>query len=271
MASPPLTLRRRSILGSSEGIDRDRGSWLVPAFVIASVGAHALVWIVLATLPSGGIALAFADATIEFELAPLPDPEPEPEPAIVPEPEPEPEPLPVVRAADPTPAPSIEPPPAIPEDVGVHSVEDGLAVDAVEAVGDGGGALAARPVARASAGVPGGTGEGVAPAPERQAVDHRRLAREWMLEVNRTVMRRAVRDYPRAARRSQLEGTVVVSIAVDANGQITSVEVQRGAGSDTLDHAAIAAVQAVGALPPPPDIFNRRGRPLTMPIAYRLR
>ena len=28
-------------------------------------------------------------------------------------------------------------------------------------------------------------------------------------------------------------------------------------------------VQAVGELPPPPEIFNRRGRPLTMPIAYR--
>ena len=92
-----------------------------------------------------------------------------------------------------------------------------------------------------------------------------------MVEVNRAVMRRAVRDYPRAARRSRLEGTVLVAIEVDAEGHITGVNVQRGAGHETLDRAAIAAVMAVGAVPPPPDIFNRRGRPLTMPISYRLR
>jgi protein TonB len=154
----------------------------------------------------------------------------------------------------------------VPQDVGVHSVEDGLAVDAVEATGDGGGVMVAQPVEPQPRVAPT-----PAPEPRAPAVDHRRLAREWMMEVNRTVMRRAIRDYPRAARRSHLEGTVVVSISVDERGRITEVGVARGAGEDTLDRAAVAAVEAVGTLPPPPDIFNRRGRPLTMPISYRLR
>ncbi len=235
--------------------------------MVVSAVAHAAVWIVLAALPTTGIAIAMEETTVEFELAPLPDPEPEPEPMIAPEPEPEPEPV-VEPEPQPTPPPEATPPPqtvAAP-DVGVHSVEDGLAVDAVEATGEGGGVMAARPVEPQPEVAPA-----PAPEPAAPAVDHRRLAREWMLAVNRTVMQRAVRDYPRAARRSRLEGTVIVSISVNEDGRIVDVDVARGTGEDTLDRAAIAAVQAVGTLPPPPDIFNRRGRPLTMPISYRLR
>jgi protein TonB len=265
MASPPITVRRRASL--SEERAPDRSNLIVPAFVAVSAVAHAIVWIVLAALPGTGIALAFEDTTVEFELAPLPEPEPEPEPMVPPEPEPEPEPT-TEPEPERTPPPEVTPPPTVvPEDVGVHSVEDGLAVDAVEATGDGGGVAVARPVEPQ----PRVVAPSPAPEPVAPAVDHRRLARAWMLEVNRTVMQRAIRDYPRAARRSHLEGTVVVAISVDERGRITKVDVARGAGEDTLDRAAVAAVQAVGTLPPPPDIFNRRGRPLTMPISYRLR
>ncbi|RLB50036.1 MAG: hypothetical protein DRJ42_19770 [Deltaproteobacteria bacterium] len=285
MASSPLSFGRS--LGASSPLDEgsSRGTWLVGAFVAASVAAHGVAWVVLAVLPSTGLAIAAAPMTVEFELAALPPaPEPVPEPMIAPEPEFEPEPEPVREPVAPEPESSPpplaeEPPPAAPEvapeDIGVHSVEGGLAVAAVEATGDGGGMLA-EPAAGSPDGVEGGTGAVVppvaepAPAPAPQ-VDHRRLARAWMVEVNRAVMRRAVRDYPRAARRSRLEGTVLVAIEVDAEGHITGVNVQRGAGHETLDRAAIAAVMAVGAVPPPPDIFNRRGRPLTMPISYRLR
>jgi protein TonB len=267
MASTSFTLRHRRL----DSVDPDRGALMVPTFAIVSLVAHALLWLVLAALPSSGIALTLADTAIEFELAPLPEPEPA---SIPPSPEPEPElelePEPQLPAPDVSRPPAAsEPPPAVPEDVGVHSVTDGLAVDAVEATGDGGGVIAARPVVATQHGHVDGTGTGG--APPRPVIDHRRIAREWMNEVNGAVTRRAVRDYPRAARRSRLEGTVIVSIAVDRDGRITAVEVARGAGSDTLDRAAVAAVQAVGTLPPPPDIFNQRGRPLTMPISYRLR
>ena len=266
MASPLLTFGRHPELAEKRVVDRS--NLIVPAFVIVSFAAHAAVWIVLATLPGTGIALALEETTVELELMPLEEPEPQPEPTIPPPP-PEPEPEPDFESE---PEPEVTPPPqvaptVVPEDVGVHSVEDGLAVDAVEATGDGGGVMAAREVEPQP--------QIVAPAPEPEpaapAIDHRRLAREWMLEVNRTVMRRAIRDYPRAARRGHLEGTVVVAISVSEDGRITDVDVERGAGEDTLDRAAIAAVQAVGMLPPPPEIFNRRGRPLTMPISYRLR
>ena len=95
MASPPLTIGRRRPLGFSEVGDPDRGTWLVPAFVIGSVLVHALAWVVLSNLPAAAMGSFLAEATVEFELMPLP----EPEPLLAPVPEPEPEPAPIVRYA----------------------------------------------------------------------------------------------------------------------------------------------------------------------------
>jgi protein TonB len=257
----------------------ERGRFGIAIFLGGSVAAHALAWVVLAALPSAPIDLFAESTTLAFDvidpepvLEPLPEPEapreeptPEPEPVVVP-PRPR-------EVREPEPAPAIEEAPvgdeaepvvpgAVPaESVGVTSTEGGLAVNAQEG-GGGSGPLVLRAQGGRADGAPSGVGEG-------PAIDHRRLAREWMERVNRAIMERALRDYPRAARRAHLEGTVVVSIAVAPDGKITGVEVERGTGNETLDRAALAAVQAVGTLPSPPDVFNQRHRPLTMPIRYR--
>ncbi|MEM6961880.1 MAG: energy transducer TonB [Myxococcota bacterium] len=100
--------------------------------------------------------------------------------------------------------------------------------------------------------------------------DGRYAARQWMTAVNRAIGTRAGRSYPRSARRAGLQGTVIVAIDVVPSGAIRGVTVLRSSTHPILDEAAVAAVRAVGSLPPPPAIFNRRGRPLTMPIAYRI-
>ena len=95
--------------------------------------------------------------------------------------------------------------------------------------------------------------------------------RAWVMRVRRAVAARALRDYPRAARRAGLQGNVRVSMSVDARGDIASVRVTRSSGHERLDRAAVASVETVGHLPPPPASFSRQGRPLVVPIAYRLR
>src|SRR5262249_50029780 len=49
--------------------------------------------------------------------------------------------------------------------------------------------------------------------------------------------------YPIAARRAHLQGDVVLRLAVDEAGRLTSVSVERGSGYRILDDAAIASVK----------------------------
>jgi protein TonB len=89
------------------------------------------------------------------------------------------------------------------------------------------------------------------------------------MEVGRTLAERAGRDYPLAARRAGLGGTVFLRIVIDARGSIRNVDVHRSSGHETLDTAALALVRGVGNVPPPPAALAWRARPLTVPIAYR--
>lgn len=113
---------------------------------------------------------------------------------------------------------------------------------------------------------PAGLGDGHA-----SELDPRVLIRAWMKKVQRSVQMRAVRDYPRAAQRMRLQGNVFVAMDVDANGNVTRVRTSRPSGHDVLDRAAEQAVVTIGQLPAPPSEFLRLGRPLTIPIAYRIR
>jgi protein TonB len=101
-------------------------------------------------------------------------------------------------------------------------------------------------------------------------VDLSALARSWHAQVSALVRQRAGRDYPRSARRLGREGTVHVGLVVAASGAVTSVQIQRSSGHDDLDRAAIAAVRAVGVLPPPPRELGWSSKPFSVPIAYRL-
>jgi len=49
--------------------------------------------------------------------------------------------------------------------------------------------------------------------------------------------------YPASAQRAGQEGTVLLSITVDANGQPLDVQVERSSGFDVLDAAAVQAVK----------------------------
>lgn len=206
---------------------------------------------------------------VEEEPEVLPEPEPEPEvvrrPVALPEPEPR-EPEPDPEPTDLEPSTQVAEAPAGPAADGIHSHEGGMATD----LPSGGGGSAGAPIAHrpSTGGDPEGTGEVTAP---RRTVDVRGLVRGWMARVGQLLGERAGRDYPRAARRSGAEGVVVLSLVVDARGRILEVDVRRSSGHEALDSAALAMVHRVGAVPAPPGELRWEPRPLTMPIAYRLR
>ena len=120
---------------------------------------------------------------------------------------------------------------------------------------------------------PGEPQEGVAQASATveqpaEGVDRGALMRTYASLVGRTLGRRL--RYPRAAERAGLEGTVVLSVVVDAAGAVVSTVVFESSGHAALDRAAIRLVEQVGRLPAPPTELRWARRSLRIPIRYTL-
>ncbi len=92
----------------------------------------------------------------------------------------------------------------------------------------------------------------------------------WMSSVHHLLSGRAVRRYPAAARRAGLEGRVVVAIEVSSGGRVKAVRLHNSSGYPALDAAALSALSRVRRIPSPPAAFARSGRPLLMPVDYKL-
>jgi protein TonB len=78
----------------------------------------------------------------------------------------------------------------------------------------------------------------------------------------------AHRSYPEIARALGRQGTVVLQVRVNPNGQVEAVSLVRGSGSETLDQAAQALVR--NARLPPFPTGMKQPREITVPIIYSL-
>lgn len=78
------------------------------------------------------------------------------------------------------------------------------------------------------------------------------------------------RSYPLMARRLRQEGTVAVGFVVQADGQLTAIELLESSGHRLLDEAALAAVREVARFRPIPEELDRQDWPLSVPLNFRL-
>jgi protein TonB len=78
-------------------------------------------------------------------------------------------------------------------------------------------------------------------------------------------------EYPRRARRSRLEGRVLVEVVLEGEGRPRSVRLAASSGHDLLDAAALDTVRRVH-FPAPPEGLPRAiaSRPVLIPVDYRL-
>lgn len=131
-------------------------------------------------------------------------------------------------------------------------------------------------VAAAEPVLPGGTGRGVPgrgegdrPGDERgHSIDADALYAGYAQTIHRRVQRN--RSYPRVAQRAGIQGTVLLEVRVDEQGRILSIDVLRSSGHSVLDRAAIASIESLGALDPPPRELPWDRRPIEIPIHYAL-
>lgn len=161
--------------------------------------------------------------------------EPEPEPEIIPEPEPEPEVKPEPKP-EPVPEPKPQPKPK-PKKVVKKPQPKPAKPQPKEAVPD-----EQASVATPAAGGTQGAGRGSAPVPAGGAAgnaDHD--DRSLLAAIVSTI--EANKRYPRRARQTGVQGRVVLSVAINAQGTVTGVTVKVPHGSVLLNRAALKAAQ----------------------------
>ena len=78
-----------------------------------------------------------------------------------------------------------------------------------------------------------------------------RYVEEWRGRVERV----GNMNYPEAARAQRLYGSLLLTVAIKADGSIENVEINRSSGKKVLDAAAVRIVQLAAPYPIfPPDI-----------------
>ena len=77
-------------------------------------------------------------------------------------------------------------------------------------------------------------------------------------------------EYPPAARRRGLSGTVDLEIALESTGRVSKVSLVRSSSHAILDDAALTAARKLSRVPFPPDVKPRALR-VRLPVVFELR
>lgn len=81
-----------------------------------------------------------------------------------------------------------------------------------------------------------------------------RYVEDWRLKVERI----GNLNYPEAARRNKLYGSLVLTVSINADGTVESVQIDRSSGSRILDAAAVNIVEMAAPYAPfPPEMRNK--------------
>ena len=196
---------------------------------------------------------------------------------------PAPAPAPAVAASPPaastptvaSPAPAVEVPPSpssadpvVASGAPVASESTGGAPDVASRGGDGAtGGEAADPVPAAS-GARGGAG-GAGTLALAIPGDGGAGAYGPYLAALRRRLQEAL-EYPAAARRRGLSGTVHLEIALEATGRVSEVMLVRSSSHALLDDAALDAARGLRRVPFPPEVRPRALR-VRLPVVFELR
>lgn len=78
------------------------------------------------------------------------------------------------------------------------------------------------------------------------------------------------RHYPEMAQRLKLAGTVVVSVEIQQNGEVLSVQLEQSSGIEILDEAAISSAKAASPAPAFPKGVTAQVQKVLIPYRYSI-
>jgi protein TonB len=78
------------------------------------------------------------------------------------------------------------------------------------------------------------------------------------------------KQYPAAARKAHITGTVMLHFVMDADGKVLSFEIAKSSGRPLLDAEALALIQRAQPLPSLPADFPTRTLDAVVPIQFNL-
>jgi len=177
------------------------------------------------------------------------------------------------RTAEPAPAvqpsPTIEPSPARGSSVaGIAPSVSGASADSAS-VGAGGGEARGAASGGAAATAPtasgGGGGQLALAVPGAGGAE---MYGPYLASLRRRLQE--MLEYPPAARRRGLSGTVDLEIALESTGRVSEVVLVRSSSHAMLDEAALHAARNLSRVPFPPDVRPRALR-VRLPVVFELR
>lgn len=109
---------------------------------------------------------------------------------------------------------------------------------------------------------------GVESGSARPDADRAQELRKWYAKVQAQLARLGTRNYPRRALKLGQQGTAKITVTIDASGKLIAAQLAAGSGVASLDHAALAGVQSISKVAPPPSGSGTNR--LTVPVTFRL-
>lgn len=213
-----------------------------PLFLAVSVGLHALALALLAARPPLSAELEKPVELVMFEVEPpKPPPPPEPEPPKAKAPPP---PIQVARAEVPKPPPPSDEPPPPPPPNDAPPPEQPQAKPPVLVVGISMSSTTSAGGFAAAVGntLYGKTENKAADPSEVKAYSAPKYAPIHQVDSEPTVAAEVKVPYPEEARRAGVEGTVVLSITIDHEGNVVAAKIISGPGYG-LNEAARDAIR----------------------------
>lgn len=107
------------------------------------------------------------------------------------------------------------------------------------------------------------------PPPPPSKVDRDNALSAYSSKLGRAIAK--YKSYPKLAQRRGWQGTVLLAIKVDNNGNVLSATVSKSSGHATLDKSALKMVKKASPFPAPPSILQGDSFTISVPVVFKLK
>lgn len=106
------------------------------------------------------------------------------------------------------------------------------------------------------------------PPPEISQADIDNALNSYGNLLGRTIAQ--YKSYPKIAERRGWQGTALLDLKIDSNGNVLSAVVRESSGYDALDKRALEMVEKASPFPAPPKVLQGRTFNISVPVAFKL-